>query len=101
MASPYYYQADIVLHLQASLTEQQRILSEPGKHVKLVPPVKQTISRETLCDISDEPVYIGSNRFGIQLYNYQEIPVYLKGNPHITCGYRAEIPTLLCVKRSV
>jgi hypothetical protein len=35
----------------------------------------------------------------IPLYSYHEIPSYLKGNPYITCGYRADVSLPLCFKR--
>ncbi|XP_069092908.1 progestin and adipoQ receptor family member 3 isoform X3 [Pleurodeles waltl] len=35
---------------------------------------------------------------GIRLYTYEQIPVYLKDNPYITDGYRAYLPTRLCLK---
>ncbi|PNI82941.1 PAQR3 isoform 8 [Pan troglodytes] len=38
---------------------------------------------------------------GIRLYTYEQIPVSLKDNPYITDGYRAYLPSRLCIKRSV
>ncbi|XP_043911673.1 progestin and adipoQ receptor family member 3-like isoform X5 [Protopterus annectens] len=35
---------------------------------------------------------------GIRLYSYEEIPTFLKGNPYITDGYRAYLPSSLCIK---
>ncbi|ELW63928.1 Progestin and adipoQ receptor family member 3 [Tupaia chinensis] len=37
---------------------------------------------------------------GIRLYTYEQIPVSLKDNPYITDGYRAYLPSRLCIKRS-
>lgn len=36
---------------------------------------------------------------GIRLYTYEQIPVFLKDNPYITDGYRAYLPSRLCIKR--
>lgn len=36
---------------------------------------------------------------GIRLYTYEQIPVFLKDNPYITDGYRAYLPSRLCLKR--
>lgn len=38
---------------------------------------------------------------GIRLYTYEQIPVFLKENPYITDGYRAHLPSKLCLKRCV
>uniref|UniRef100_A0A674GNR6 Progestin and adipoQ receptor family member 3 n=1 Tax=Taeniopygia guttata TaxID=59729 RepID=A0A674GNR6_TAEGU len=35
---------------------------------------------------------------GIRLYTYEQIPVFLKDNPYITDGYRAYLPSRLCIK---
>ncbi|TRY69670.1 hypothetical protein DNTS_028429 [Danionella cerebrum] len=35
---------------------------------------------------------------GIRLYTYEQIPVFLKDNPYITDGYRAHLPSKLCLK---
>ncbi|XP_046717388.1 progestin and adipoQ receptor family member 3b isoform X2 [Silurus meridionalis] len=35
---------------------------------------------------------------GIRLYTYEQIPVFLKENPYITDGYRAHLPSRLCLK---
>ncbi|XP_041109295.1 progestin and adipoQ receptor family member 3-like isoform X2 [Polyodon spathula] len=35
---------------------------------------------------------------GIRLYTYEQIPVFLKENPYITDGYRAYLPSSLCLK---
>ncbi|KAK2115895.1 Progestin and adipoQ receptor member 3 [Saguinus oedipus] len=37
---------------------------------------------------------------GIRLYTYEQIPVSLKDNPYITDGYRAYLPSRLCIKRT-
>uniref|UniRef100_A0A8C0TIQ6 Progestin and adipoQ receptor family member 3 n=1 Tax=Canis lupus familiaris TaxID=9615 RepID=A0A8C0TIQ6_CANLF len=34
---------------------------------------------------------------GIRLYTYEQIPVSLKDNPYITDGYRAYLPSRLCI----
>uniref|UniRef100_A0A8C4X205 Progestin and adipoQ receptor family member IIIa n=1 Tax=Eptatretus burgeri TaxID=7764 RepID=A0A8C4X205_EPTBU len=34
----------------------------------------------------------------IRLYTYEQIPWHLKGNPYITDGYRAFLPSRLCIK---
>ncbi|XP_051475165.1 progestin and adipoQ receptor family member 3 isoform X3 [Apus apus] len=35
---------------------------------------------------------------GIRLYTYEQIPVFLKDNPYITDGYRAYLPSRLCLR---
>ncbi|XP_077877580.1 progestin and adipoQ receptor family member 3 isoform X3 [Ictidomys tridecemlineatus] len=35
---------------------------------------------------------------GIRLYTFEQIPVSLKDNPYITDGYRAYLPSRLCIK---
>ncbi|XP_048461220.1 progestin and adipoQ receptor family member 3a isoform X2 [Rhincodon typus] len=35
---------------------------------------------------------------GIRLYTYEQIPSFLKDNPYITDGYRAYLPSKLCLK---
>ncbi|KAL4623272.1 progestin and adipoQ receptor family member 3 isoform X1 [Arapaima gigas] len=35
---------------------------------------------------------------GIRLYTYDQIPNFLKENPYITDGYRAYLPSRLCIK---
>nr|XP_043874123.1 progestin and adipoQ receptor family member 3-like [Solea senegalensis]XP_043874124.1 progestin and adipoQ receptor family member 3-like [Solea senegalensis] len=34
---------------------------------------------------------------GIRLYTYEQIPVFLRENPYITDGYRAYLPSRLCI----
>lgn len=36
---------------------------------------------------------------GIRLYTYEQIPGFLRENPYITDGYRAYLPSRLCIKR--
>ncbi|XP_051897513.1 progestin and adipoQ receptor family member 3-like isoform X1 [Pristis pectinata] len=38
------------------------------------------------------------SQIGIRLYSYEEIPTFLKGNPYITDGYRAYLPSSLCIR---
>ena len=35
----------------------------------------------------------------IQLFKYQEVPIFLKGNPYVVNGYRCMLPFSLCCKR--
>lgn len=35
----------------------------------------------------------------IRLYTYEQIPLFLKENPYITDGYRAHLPSKLCLRR--
>ncbi|XP_048388326.1 progestin and adipoQ receptor family member 3a isoform X3 [Stegostoma tigrinum] len=35
---------------------------------------------------------------GIRLYTYEQLPSFLKDNPYITDGYRAYLPSKLCLK---
>uniref|UniRef100_A0A1A8RBK3 Progestin and adipoQ receptor family member IIIa n=2 Tax=Nothobranchius pienaari TaxID=704102 RepID=A0A1A8RBK3_9TELE len=35
---------------------------------------------------------------GIRLYTYEQIPVFMRENPYITDGYRAYLPSRLCIK---
>ena len=66
-------------------------------------PANQTIAREVLVSQydgdDDTGVPYTRTSFGIPLYTYDDIPNFLKGNPYIVCGYRADIPTSLCIKR--
>nr|XP_057925531.1 progestin and adipoQ receptor family member 3a isoform X3 [Doryrhamphus excisus] len=41
------------------------------------------------------PVLVPS---GIRLYTYEQIPGFLRENPYITDGYRAYLPSRLCIK---
>ena len=45
-----------------------------------------------LCDVSKKD---------IPLYEYKNIPDFLKGNPFLTDGYRVSLPFSLCLKRFV
>lgn len=59
-------------------------------------PPEQTIVR----DVTDPTTLgIATNLLGIPLYGYNQVPSFLRGNPHITDGYRAHLSTELCVKR--
>ena len=35
----------------------------------------------------------------LALYNYHEVPPFLRGNPYVVEGYRAMLPFSLCLKR--
>lgn len=35
----------------------------------------------------------------IRLYTYEQIPLFLRENPYITNGYRAHLPSKLCLRR--
>ena len=35
----------------------------------------------------------------IKLYDYHDIPYFLRGNPYITSGYRAFLSFRMCIKR--
>lgn len=66
---------------------------EEGRDVSdLVTPPQQQIVRDTPAGTST-----GSN--GIPLYHYQDLPPFLQGNPYITSGYRAYLPTEMCIQR--
>lgn len=43
-----------------------------------------------LCDLKERD---------IPLYDYKQIPDFLKGNPFVTDGYRVSLPFTLCLKR--
>lgn len=66
-----------------------------SKDLEKVGPPVQTIVR----DITDPTSGVASNLLGIPLYGYNQLPHFLRGNPHITEGYRAHLSTELCVKR--
>ena len=36
---------------------------------------------------------------GLKLYEYHEIPYFLRGNPYITSGYRVYLSYAMCLKR--
>lgn len=37
----------------------------------------------------------------VTLYNYQDVPTFLQGNPYVKGGYTAMLSLHMCVKRSV
>ena len=41
----------------------------------------------------------GPDSSNIKLLKYNEVPEFLKGNPHVMEGYRAFLPFGLCLKR--
>ena len=49
------------------------------------------------------PLVISAQEKGadIQLYEYYEIPYFLRGNPYITSGYRMYLSNEMCLKRYV
>ena len=69
---------------------------EEGRDVSdLVTPPQQQIVRDTATALAGTST--GSN--GIPLYHYQDLPPFLQGNPYITSGYRAYLPTEMCIQR--
>lgn len=68
-----------------------------SKDLEKAGPPEQTIARD-----SSDPITVGvaTNLLGIPLYGYNQVPTFLRGNPHITDGYRAHLSTELCVKSS-
>ena len=69
---------------------------EEGRDVSdLVTPPHQQIVRDTPTGLAGSRT--GSN--GISLYHYQDLPPFLQGNPYITSGYRAYLPTEMCIQR--
>ena len=68
---------------------------EEGRDVSdLATPPQQKIVRDNTRQAGSSK---GSN--GIPLYHYQDLPPFLQGNPYITSGYRAYLPTEMCIKR--
>ena len=66
---------------------------EKGREVsELATPPQQQIVR-------DNTTVAGKGNNGIPLYHYQDLPPFLQGNPYITSGYRAYLPTEMCIKR--
>lgn len=61
----------------------------------LISPTQQSIERD---DVTPSTKSIGGKN-GIPLYHYHDLPVFLRGNPYITAGYRAYLPTDMCIKR--
>ena len=35
----------------------------------------------------------------VKLYDYHDVPYFLRGNPYITSGYRAFLSVRMCIKR--
>lgn len=97
-----YYQGSLLLQ-----THPHRTVFQPTR--SLYPPKPQAISRDILpqqhhininyYNDDELPSLSGVSSYGVPLYTYQQIPPYLKGNPHIVGGYRAHIPLGLCMKR--
>ena len=65
------------------------------------PPQGQAISRGDALqeDRGAGAVPYTRTNFGIPLYTYHEIPSFLKGNPDIKEGYRADLPVAMCLRR--
>lgn len=67
-------------------------------------PEEQTLFRESLASYKGDENAVTTKpytrtSFGIPLYTYDGVPGFLKGNPHVICGYRAQLPFNLCIKR--
>ena len=60
-----------------------------------VTPPQQVIVRDASATLTGSS---GKNN-GIPLYYYHDLPPFLQGNPYITSGYRAYLPTDMCIKR--
>lgn len=80
---------------------------ETVRHICLVPPATWTKMPQSILK-STHYIELGSYQYwpvlmprGIRLYSYEQIPVFLKENPYITDGYRAHLPSKLCLKRCV
>ncbi|XP_003382442.1 PREDICTED: progestin and adipoQ receptor family member 3-like [Amphimedon queenslandica] len=94
------YQESLLLQMQPGPPNT----SQPTR--LLHPPKPQSMSRDVMPhhititdDEGDERRPSRSiSRYGVPLYNYQQIPPYLKGNPYIFGGYRAHIPIGLCMR---
>ena len=101
-----HHQDRVMINIPNNVTTLEHYpvsLSDPY-NVQLHSPTGQILSRETSQKTTNDDNVICNGpytrtTFGIPLYMYQDIPPYMKGNPYITCGYRADIPTDMCVKR--
>ncbi|XP_065903323.1 progestin and adipoQ receptor family member 3-like isoform X2 [Dysidea avara] len=62
----------------------------------LVSPTQQSIARDDVTSSVKSTPIGGKN--GIPLYHYHDLPLFLRGNPYITSGYRAYLPTDMCIK---
>lgn len=72
---------------------------EKGRGVSdLVTPLQQFIDRDSSSSITGNNTGLSNV---IPLYHYQDLPPFLQGNPYITSGYRAYLPTEMCIKRLV
>ena len=71
-------------------------MADLEKNELLLSPTQQSIARD---DVTPSTKSTGKN--GIPLYHYRDLPLFLRGNPYITSGYRAYLPTDMCIKRYV
>ena len=73
--------------------------AEEGRDVSdLVTPPQQFIVRDSSPPTTNNNTGLSN---GIPLYHYQDLPPFLQGNPYITFGYRAYLPTEMCIERLV
>ena len=68
---------------------------EEGRDDLVTPPQQLIVRDNTPTTLAGSSV--GSN--GIPLYHYRDLPAFLQGNPYITSGYRAYLPTEMCIQR--
>ena len=82
--------------------ERRQEIGQDVEKAILVPSNLSLVREASLSSgLSDVKIPYTRVNFGIPLYRYQEVPTFLKSNPYIVCGYRAELPAGMCIKRWV
>ena len=89
----------MLLFIQGSIYSCWLQMADLEKGQFLVSPTQQSIARDDVTSSVKSTPIGGKN--GIPLYHYHDLPLFLRGNPYITSGYRAYLPTDMCIKRYV
>ncbi|XP_048419414.1 progestin and adipoQ receptor family member 3-like isoform X3 [Stegostoma tigrinum] len=74
---------------------EQDLKTYLGYQNKMTHNILKGLHRVELGGYNNWPLF---SQIGIRLYSYEEIPTFLKGNPYITDGYRAYLPSSLCIR---
>ncbi|XP_060710038.1 progestin and adipoQ receptor family member 3-like isoform X6 [Hemiscyllium ocellatum] len=76
-------------------SSEQDLKTYLGYQNKMTHNILKSLHRVELGGYNYWPLF---SQIGIRLYSYEEIPTFLKGNPYITDGYRAYLPSSLCIR---
>ncbi|XP_038638821.1 progestin and adipoQ receptor family member 3-like isoform X3 [Scyliorhinus canicula] len=76
-------------------SSEQDLKTYLGCQNKMTQNILKSLHRVELGGYNYWPLF---SQIGIRLYSYEEIPTFLKGNPYITDGYRAYLPSSLCIR---